>query len=114
MVIPVLTKMGNLMASHGMSTFRKYVSDLKTIESKVRRGQRIFSCIKQDFSGPTNLDISNNNFEDGYYDNKEASETVDDPQHNMVNQVYDENEDDTDIEVNNDSEGVKENKSSLN
>ena len=41
MFIPVLTKMGNLMASHGMLTFRKYVSDLKTIESKVRRGQRI-------------------------------------------------------------------------
>ena len=32
----------------------------------------------------------------------------------MVNQVYDENEDDVDIEVNNGSEGVKENKSSSN
>ena len=101
MFIPVLTKIGNLMASHGMLTFRKYVSDLKTIESKLRRGQRIFPSIKQDFSDLTDLDISNNNSEDDCCDDEEASETVDAPHHN-------EKEDDTDSEVDNESEGVKE------
>ena len=70
-VMPILSRIANLISAHGTKQFLNYVEDLEIIETRIRRGRRIFKLERAPLD---DIETDSNN-------NDDARETgTDDPQ----------------------------------
>ena len=86
-IMPIVSRIANLASAHGTKQFLKYVEDLETIETKIRRGSNIFKSSEPERGALDELDEEdlNNNKDD-------VDETVNDDSRSQSSELRKEDE----------------------